>query len=169
MFKFNEENLKKAEQVLKNYPEGQERSGIMPLLWLAQEQDGENILSKEKIEYIADFLSLPIIKVYEVASFYTMYNLTEVGKNHIQVCGTVPCHLVGSRDLMDICKKFFGVDKDTVTSDGKFSYSEVECLGACANAPVVQINNKQYFQNLDKQKISVLIGKLSSGDSLENV
>ena len=159
MFCFNELNHQKAALEIKKYPVGKEKSAIMALLWLAQEQDGQNILTKEKIDYIAHFLSIPIIKVYEVASFYTMYNLTDVGKNHIQICGTVPCHLVGAKDLLEICKKVLGVDKDQVTSDGKISFTEVECLGACTHAPVMQVNNQKYYEKVDK---SVMTGVINS-------
>lgn len=160
-FAFNEINLKKAKTEVAKYPNGKEKSAIMALLWLAQEQDGGNELTKEKIEYIADFLQMPVIRVYEVASFYTMYNLTAVGKNHIQICGTVPCHLVGAKELFTTCKTILGVDKNEITSDGKFSFTEVECLGACTNAPVVQLNNKEYYTKMTKNSMIELIDKLN--------
>jgi NADH-quinone oxidoreductase E subunit len=169
MFEFNTENIKKADQILKKYPDDQSRSAVMPLLWLTQEQDGQNILNKDKIEYVAKMLNLPEIKVYEVASFYTMYNLKDVGQYHIQVCGTVPCHLVGSKDILSACKNFLGVDRGEITSDGKFSYTEVECLGACSEAPVLQLNNKEYFVNLDKSKLLKLIKSLGDGENAENI
>jgi len=168
MFVFNNINLKKANNIIAKYPKGKSKSAVMPLLWLSQEQDDDNILSKEKIEYISQFLSLPLIQVYEVASFYTMYNLNDVGKYHIQICGTVPCHLVGSKVILDTCKKILGVDKNKITSDGKFSFTEVECLGACTEGPVVQINNKQYYEKLNKKSTAELIFKLSNENKLEN-
>ena len=169
MFEFNRENLEKVDKILQKYPNDQSRSAVMPLLWLAQEQDGQNLLNKDKIEYVAKMLNLPEIKVYEVASFYTMYNLHDKGKYHLQVCGTVPCHLVGSQDILSACKNFLGVEKDEVTSDGKFSYSEVECLGACSEAPVLQVNNKEYFVKLDKSKLLKLIKSLGDGEGIENI
>lgn len=160
MFKFSDVNLKKIEEILAKYPD--KRSTIMSLLWIAQEQDGENILSKDKIEHVADFLKIPVINVYEVASFYTMYNMKDVGRFHIQICGTVPCHLVGAVDLLKTCKTILGVDKNTVTSDGKFSFSEVECLGACVDAPVIQVNNKEYYEKVDKNKLINIINDFSN-------
>ncbi len=162
MFSFSEINLEKAKVELQKYPSGKEKSAIMALLWIAQEQDGENILTKEKLEYVASFLSIPVIKVYEVASFYTMYNLVDVGKNHIQICGTVPCHLVGSKNLLETCQKILGVDKDTLTSNKDISFSEVECLGACTGAPIVQLNNKEYFEKMNPDKMINLLESLQN-------
>lgn len=167
MFQFKDE--KKVSEILSKYPSDKKKSAIMSLLWLAQEQDGENLITREKISAISKLLEVAEIKIYEVASFYTMYNLNEVGKYHIQICGTVPCHLVGSKVLFDFAKKSLGVEKNKITSDGKFSYSEVECLGACTEAPVIQINNKKYFTKLDKNKFSELINKLSDGIDLEKL
>lgn len=160
MFEFNKENAKKANEEIKKYPEDRKESAIMAFLWLAQEQDGENFLSQEKIEYIAGLLDLPFIKVYEVASFYSMYNLEMVGKNHFQICGTVPCRLAGSRDIINACRNIFGIELNETTSDKLFTISEVECLGACTEAPVMQVNNKEYYTNLDRGKVIEVINKL---------
>lgn len=160
MFEFTQANKLKAEAEIAKYPHGQEKSAIMALLWIAQEQEGGNYLSKEKLEYVAAFLDLPIMRVYEVASFYTMFNMSDPGKYQIQICGTVPCHIMGSRDIMRVCKSILGVDEKNVTSDGKFSFTTVECLGACASAPVVQINNKEYYEKVDIEKMKTIIKDL---------
>ncbi|QED23635.1 complex I 24 kDa subunit family protein [Candidatus Deianiraea vastatrix] len=166
MFQFNQENHQKSQEILAKYPSDKKRSAIMPFLWLAQEQDGDNILSKDKIEYVAQLLSIPVIQVYEVATFYTMYNLENVGANHIQICNTVPCSLVGSKDILATIEKLTGVKENTISPNGKFSFSKVECLGACNAAPVIQINNKQYHEKMNKEKMLELFYKLSG---LENI
>lgn len=160
MFEFSAENKKKMATILSKYPKDRSTSAIMPLLWLAQEQGGENILDKDKIAHVSEILNIPVIKVYEVASFYTMYNLNPVGKNHIQICGTVPCYFMGAKDIIKSCEKIFGVSKNKLTEDGSVSFTEVECLGACANAPVIQINNKDYKVNIAKDEIIPILSKI---------
>ena len=116
----------------------------MPLLWLAQEQN-DNFTSLAVMKKVAKILEVPDMQVYEVASFYTMYNRTKVGKYHFQMCGTTPCLLRGSREVMNKALSYLGVEKNHVTDDGLFSISEVECLGACVNAPMMQVNNQKFY------------------------
>ena len=158
-FIFDDENLAKAQAIIKKYPEGKQKSAILPLLDLAQRQM-HGWLPKVAIEYVAKFLNLPFIRAYEVATFYTMFNLQPVGKYHIQVCTTTPCWLRGSDQIVTACKKKLGIDLNETTNDGKFSLIEVECLGACVNAPVVQIND-DYFEDLTEEKVIDLIDKLN--------
>lgn len=159
-FSFTAENLLKAAEIINKYPENHSQSAVMPLLFLAQEQNS-NYLSQQAIEYVADFLKMPAIRVFELASFYTMYNLKPVGEFHIQVCGTTPCMLRGAEGLMQLCEKELDIKKGETTLDKKFTLTEVECLGACVNAPVVQINN-DYHENLDSIKMRDLLNVLSS-------
>ncbi|MGE0754944.1 MAG: NADH-quinone oxidoreductase subunit NuoE [Alphaproteobacteria bacterium] len=142
-FVFNEENLKKASKIIARYPEGRQQSAVMPLLTLAQKQNA-NWLSKEVMDYVADMLAMPPVRVYEVASFYTMYNLEPVGKHLLEVCTTTPCWLRGSDEVVAACKKYLGIGLNQTTPDGKFTLREVECLGACVNAPMCSIDGKYY-------------------------
>ncbi len=164
-FQFSKENLKKAKEYISKYPEGKQRSALMPLLWLAQEQN-DNWLPQDALDYIADMLELPPIKVYEVATFYTMYNLEPVGKNHIQVCRTTPCWLRGSEDITKLCKKKLGIGLGETTSDKQFSLMEVECLGACVNAPMVQINY-DFFEDLTAESMEQIIDDLTAGKEVK--
>lgn len=157
-FEFNKENLDKAKKIISKYPEGRQRSAILPLLDLAQRQNG-GWLSQKAIEYIADMLEIAHIRALEVASFYTMFNLKPLGKYHVQVCGTTPCWLRGADDIMKTCSKKLGIEKGQTTKDGLFTLSEVECLGACVDAPVVQIND-DYFENLTSEKIEQILDNL---------
>lgn len=157
-FVFNKENLKKAKEIIAKYPEGRQKSAMLPLLDIAQRQNN-GWLSVPTIEYIANYISEPYMRVYEVASFYTMYNLKPVGKYHIQVCGTTPCWLRGASDIMESCEKLTKTKCGETSKDGLFTISEVECLGACVNAPIVQIND-DYYENLDSQKLGSLIKEL---------
>lgn len=159
-FKFNSQNLKKAEDTIKIYPEGKQASAVMSLLYLAQDQCG-GWIPKSAMEYIADFLKIPHIQVYEVANFYTMYNLSPVGKYLIQVCRTTPCWLCGSEEILNTCKRVLKIDVGETTEDNLFTLKEVECLGACTAAPVVQINN-DYYENLTPDKMEEIIEKLSN-------
>lgn len=159
-FIFNQENLILMQNIISKYPQGREKSAILPLLDLAQRQNA-GYLSKDVIEYISIILNLPVIKVYEVASFYSMFNLNPVGKHHIQICGTTPCWLMGAEKIKEACEKTLGITIGKTTSDNKFTLSEVECLGACVNAPVVQIND-DYFENLTEEKVKNIIVKLSN-------
>jgi NADH-quinone oxidoreductase E subunit len=160
-FSFNTENSKKATQLLAKYPKGREKSAIMGLLDLAQRQN-KGWISKEAMDFIANYLDLAPIRVYEVASFYSMYNLKPVGKFLVQVCTTTPCMLRGAEEIMKVCKKYLGVELDEVTIDEYFTIKEVECLGACVNAPMVQIND-DYYEDLDKDKIIEILDTLKSG------
>jgi NADH-quinone oxidoreductase subunit E len=164
-FEFNIENLAKAKSIVAKYPEGRQKSALLPLLDLAQRQSG-GFLPHHVIEYVANFLEIPFMRAYEVASFYTMYNLKPVGKYHIQVCGTTPCWLRGAKDIENACEKKLGITTGQTTEDGMFTISEVECLGACVNAPMVQIND-DYFEDLTPEIMQDLIDKLKSGQSVK--
>ena len=157
-FTFNEENLKKANEIITQYPQERSKSALLPLLDLAQRQSN-NWLPKEALEYIADFLSLPYIYVLEVASFYTMFNLEPVGEFFIQVCGTTPCWLRGAHDILEACKK-------ATSGDKRFTIKEVECLGACVNAPILQIND-DYFEDLTPEIVTSLIEDLKLGNEIK--
>ncbi len=157
-FEFSKKNTVKVNEILKKYPKGKERSAVMDLLWLAQEQN-DNWISQNAMEHIAEVLNIPAMQVYEVANFYTMYNKKPVGKNLIQVCRTTPCWLRKSNDIVNTCKKELNIDIGETTSDGMFTLVEVECLGACTTAPVAQIND-DYHENLTKEKIIQIIDSL---------
>jgi NADH-quinone oxidoreductase subunit E len=145
---------------VKKYPEGRQQSAVIPLLWRAQEQ-ADGWLPEAAIRHVADFLGMAHIRVLEVATFYTMFNLQPVGKFHVQLCGTTPCRLRGADDLEKLCKKKIG-EQGEVTEDGKFSWVEVECLGACVNAPMVQIN-ADYYEDLTKESFNQLLDALAAG------
>ena len=157
-FCFNALNLKKAKELLKNYPPNYKESSIMPLLSMAQAQN-RGWVPKKAIQYISDFIGVPEIKVLELATFYSMYNLSPVGKFHIEVCTTTPCMLRGSDSMLNLCKKKLGIEIGETTIDKLFSLGKVECLGACVNAPVVKIN-ENYFEDLNSQSLDKLINSL---------
>ncbi len=159
-FEFSPENLDWATKQLTKYPAGRQASAVIPLLWRAQEQH-DYWLPKPAIEKVADMLGMPYIRALEVATFYTMFNLAPVGKYFIQMCGTTPCMLRGSNDLKAVLEQRIG-DQQHVTPDGKFSWLEVECLGACCNAPMVQINN-DYYEDLTPVSFSKLLDDLDAG------
>jgi len=163
-FNFSEENLKKAQVIIKKYPEGRQKSALLPLLDLAQRQSG-GWLPHPAIEYVAELLEVPFMRAYEVATFYTMFNLKPVGKHHIQVCGTTPCWLRGAGDIMKTCEDKIGIKCGDVSSDEQFSIVEVECLGACVNAPMIQINDN-YFEDLTPEIMENLIDKMRKGEPL---
>lgn len=165
-FAWTPENAAQAATIIARYPEGRQQSAVMPLLDLAQRQVGaatktQGWLPVPVMEYIANQLGMAFIRVYEVASFYTMYNLAPVGKYHVQVCGTTPCMLRGSDDVLAACKKR-GLAKGATTADGLFTLTEVECLGACANAPMVQINDDN-FEDLTYDSTLALLDNLAAG------
>ena len=167
-FAFTDENLAKAKTIIARYPEGRQRSAVMPLLDLAQRQVGaetqtQGWLPVPVIEYVAAMLDMPYIRAYEVASFYTMYNLAPVGRYHVQVCGTTPCLLRGSDDVMAACANK-GLVKGKTTPDGLFTLTEVECMGNCANAPMVQINDDNY-EDLDYDRTIGILEALAAGNS----
>lgn len=159
-FSFSAENAEKATAILAKYPQDRRRSAVMPLLYLAQAQN-DGWVSREAIETIAGMLSLPKIQVLEVATFYTMYNLKPIGRHHVQLCGTTPCWLRGSDAVMQACKDF-GLEKGKSTADGLFHLTEVECLGACCNAPMVQIND-DFYEDLDHERMTAILKTLKEG------
>jgi NADH-quinone oxidoreductase E subunit len=160
-FKFNEENQKKVATILAKYPDDRKKSAVMPLLDLAQRQN-ENWVSKDVIAEIAEILEMPEIKVYEVASFYTMYNLKPVGKYLLQFCKTTPCMLRGIDKIVKDCKEKLGIEMDETTLDKFFTLKEVECLGACVNAPVVQIND-DFAEDLTSENFLKILEDLKAG------
>jgi len=165
-FAWTPANAAEAARIIALYPKGREASAVMPLLWLAQyqmrEATGSAWLPVPVIEFVAAQLGMPYIRAYEVATFYTMYNLKPVGRFHVQVCGTTPCQLRGSDDIMKACKDK-GLTKGANTPDGLFTLSEVECLGACANAPMVQINDDNY-EDLTNQSMTAILEALARGE-----
>lgn len=158
-FSFTAENLAKARAHIAKYPEGRAQSALMPLLMLAQKQH-QNWLPVAAIEVVAGMVGIPYIRAYEVASFYTQYNLAPVGRHHIQCCTTTPCWLRGSDEVMRAAKDTLGVTHGT-TPDGLFTLTEVECLGACVNAPMIQVNSHDgtdvYYEDLDYAKTRELL------------
>jgi NADH-quinone oxidoreductase subunit E len=147
---------------LAKYPPDRKQSAVIPLLWLVQKQEGW--VSEPAIRTLADMLGMPVIRVLEVATFYTMFHLAPVGKHHLQLCGTTPCALRGAEDLKAVCKKKIGA-KFAVTSDGMLSWEEVECLGACVNAPVVAIDDL-YHEDLSPDDLEKLIDALRRGEAV---
>ena len=160
-FEFNERNIELAKKMINNYPEGKQQSAVMSLLYLAQRQNN-NWIPLAAMKYIAKFLNMPYIKVYEVATFYSMYNLSPVGKFFYQVCTTTPCMLRGAYKLVDVCKKKISNKENEISSDGNSSWMEVECLGACINAPMIQIND-EYYEDLDEKKLENIIEETMKG------
>jgi NADH-quinone oxidoreductase subunit E len=159
-FAFTPENEVKCEEIIRKYPQGREASAVIPLLWLAQKQN-DFWLPRAAIEKVAQILGMPDIRVLEIATFYTMFNLAPVGRHHIQMCGTTPCMLAGSDGIKDILRRRIG-DQGRVTADGMFSWVEVECLGACCNAPMVQIN-EDYYEDLTPENFERLLDDLAAG------
>ena len=161
-FAFTPANLAWANGQISKYPEGRQASAIIPLLWRAQEQEGW--LSRPAIEHIADMLGLAYIRALEVATFYFMFQLQPVGSvAHIQVCGTTSCMICGAEDLVAVCKELVNPKAHALSADGKFSWEEVECMGACANAPMAQIG-KDYYEDLTPAKLRDLIARFSKGE-----
>ncbi|GLQ07166.1 NADH-quinone oxidoreductase subunit NuoE [Sneathiella chinensis] len=161
-FEFTPENVEKAKVFIAKYPEGRQQSAVMPLLDLAQRQNG-NWLSREALEYVGNFLNVPYMRVLEVASFYTMYSLKPVGKYYLQLCRTTPCWLRGCDNLVKVCEDKLGIHNGESTEDGKFTLLEVECLGACVNAPVVQVND-DYYEDLTPESFEALLDKLAKDE-----
>ena len=161
-FEFNTENLNKAEKIIKKYPEGKQQSAVMPLLYLAQRQNN-NWIPLAAMKYIGKHLGMPYIKVYEVATFYSMYNLTPVGKNFIQICTTTPCMLRGAYKIVQACKEKISLNENELSKSNNCSWVEVECLGACVNAPMMQIND-DYYEDLDKEKTLKIIDQILKGE-----
>ena len=160
-FEFNQQGLEAAKNILSNYPDGKEKSAVMALLYIAQRQNN-NWIPLSAIKYIAKFLSMPYIKVYEVATFYSMYNLSPVGNFHVQICTTTPCMIRGAYKIVDICKKKISEKENVLSENGNCSWTEVECLGACINAPMMQINN-DYYEDLDIKQSEKIIDEVLMG------
>ncbi|MAI05684.1 MAG: NADH-quinone oxidoreductase subunit E [Alphaproteobacteria bacterium TMED87] len=163
-FSFTDENFSLSKRIIKKYPEGYQASAVIPLLDLAQRQEGW--VSKPAIEFIADLLQMPVIRVLEVATFYTMFNLQPIGKKHIQVCTNLPCLLRGCDQVVKCCKDKLGINFGETTNDKMFSLSEVECAGACVNAPVVAIND-DYYEDLTYDLMSKVIDRLVQGENIK--
>tara|TARA_B100000427_G_scaffold19755_1_gene15079 strand:+ start:126 stop:734 length:609 start_codon:yes stop_codon:yes gene_type:complete len=159
-FEFNSKNLILADEIIKKYPIGKQQSAVMALLYLVQRQNN-NWIPLAAMKYVAKFLEMPYIKVYEVATFYSMYNLAPVGNYFIQVCTTTPCMIRGAYDLVEACKEKISKNQNEISPDEKCSWVEVECLGACVNAPMMQIND-DYFEDLDKEKTIKIIEQILS-------
>jgi len=154
-FEFNSKNTDAAKKIIANYPEGKQQSAVMALLFIAQRQNN-NWIPLAAMKYIAKFLDMPYIKVYEVATFYSMYNLAPVGKFFYQVCTTTPCMLRGAYKLVDLCKSKISKKENELSENGNCSWMEVECLGACVNSPMIQIND-DYYEDLDEKKLEKII------------
>ena len=160
-FEFTPRNLEWARAQMTKFPEGRQQSAIIPVLWRAQEQEGW--LSRPAIEYVADLLGMPYIRALEVATFYFMFQLHPVGKiANIQICGTTTCMICGAEELIRVCREKIAPTPHTLSADGNFSWEEVECLGACSNAPMAQIG-KDYYEDLTAEKLSALIDALAAG------
>lgn len=162
-FAFSPATMELANWWIAKYPPDRKQSAVIPIMWLVQKQEGW--VSEPAIRAIADLLGMPSIRVLEVATFYTMFHLSPVGKHHLQVCGTTPCMLRGAEELKAICKKRIG-EKHAVSADGQFSWEEVECVGACVNAPVVAIDD-YYHEDLTPDALEALMDKLARGEKIE--
>jgi NADH-quinone oxidoreductase subunit E len=162
-FEFNSASLEAANSIVEKYPEGKQQSAVMALLYIAQKQN-KNWIPLSAMKYIGKFLNMPYIKVYEVATFYTMYNLAPVGKHHIQVCTTTPCMIRGAYKLVEACKEKISVNENELSKDKDCSWMEVECLGACVNAPMMQIND-EYYEDLDKEKTIKIFDEILKGNT----
>jgi NADH-quinone oxidoreductase subunit E len=162
-FAFSPETMEKARWWIAKYPPERKQSAIIPIMWLVQKQEGW--VSEPSIQAMAKLLEMPPIRVLEVATFYTMFHLAPVGKHHFQICGTTPCMLRGAEDLKTVCKSRIG-EKHAVSADGKFSWEEVECVGACVNAPVVAIDD-YYYEDLTPDALEALMDKLARGEKIE--
>jgi len=162
-FQFSEENLNKAKKIINKYPEKKQASALMPLLFLVQKQN-ENWIPLVAMKYLAKMLAIPYIQVYEVATFYSMYNLSPVGKYFVQVCTTTPCMIRGAEKLVDVCKNKISQNQNELSANNICSWMEVECLGACVNAPMLQIN-EDYFEDLDEEKTKEIINMILNDES----
>jgi NADH-quinone oxidoreductase E subunit len=165
-FAFSADNLAAAKAFIAKYPDGYQASAVLPLLDLAQRQNS-GWLPQAALECVADFLDMPPIRVYEVATFYTMLNLAPVGRHHVQVCTNISCWLRGADAIVEACRNTLGVGLGETTQDGLFTLSEVECLGACVNAPMLQIND-DYYEDLDAGSTQVILGTLKDGGTPES-
>ncbi len=164
-FAFDAANLARAKALIQRYPEGRQASAVMPLLDLAQRQSAD-WLPRAAMDHVAGMLGMPKIRVYEVASFYSMYNLAPVGKHFVRVCTTTPCWLRGSAEVMEACRRKLGIEAGETTADGDFTLLEVECLGACVNAPMMQIGD-DYYEDLDADRTVAVLEALARGEKPE--
>ncbi|MGB7206519.1 MAG: NADH-quinone oxidoreductase subunit NuoE [Anderseniella sp.] len=165
-FAFTATNLKWAKETIKKYPKGKQASAVIPVLWRAQEQH-DGWVSRAAMEEVGRMLDMPFIRVYEIATFYTMFQLQPVGKKaHVQVCGTTPCMLRGSEDLIKVCKRKIAEAQHELSADGNFSWEEVECLGACVNAPMIQIFSDTY-EDLTPESLEALLDKIANGQKIK--
>jgi len=162
-FEFNTSSLDEANTIISRYPSGKQQSAVMSLLYIAQKQNN-NWIPLVAMKYIAKFLNMPYIKVYEVATFYSMYNLSPVGKFFVQVCTTTPCMIRGANHLVEACKEKISKNESELSNDKNCSWTEVECLGACVNAPMMQIND-DYYEDLDKKKTLEILDKITKGET----
>ena len=160
-FAFSEANMARVDTTIAKYPPGRQASAVIAALWIGQEQEGW--VTKPMIEAVAKMLDMPFMRVLEVATFYTMFNLEPVGEHLVQVCTTTPCWLRGSDEVVKACKKHIHEKPHTVSADGKFSWMEVECLGACVNAPMIQID-KDTYEDLDGAKTGEIIEAIRRGE-----
>ena len=160
-FEFSKSSLDEAKIIIDKYPKGKQQSAVMALLYIAQKQNN-NWIPLSAMKYIGKLLEMPYIKVYEVATFYTMYNLTPVGKNFIQVCTTTPCMIRGANEIVEACKEKISKNENELSKDKSCSWMEVECLGACINAPMMQIND-DYYEDLDKEKALEILDQIILG------
>ena len=160
-FEFTPENLEQAKQIIAKYPEGRAASAVLPLLYVAQRQNA-NWVPRAAMDYIAEMLGMAPIRVYEIATFYTMFQLKPVGKYLLQACTTTPCWLRGSDEVVDTCKRKLGIGMGGSTPDGKFTLIEVECLGGCVNAPILQVND-DFYEDLDASATEALLDALRDG------
>ena len=158
LFEFSNENLQEAKKEIAKYPKERKASAVLSLLYLAQNQN-DNWIPLAAIKYVAEFLGMPYIKVYEVATFYSMFNLSPVGKYLVQVCTTTPCMIRGAKKITEVCKKYISQNQNKLSENKLCSSVEVECLGACVNAPMMQLN-KDYFEDLNESKTEEIIQKL---------
>ena len=165
VFTFNKNSIAKAEEIIAKYPAGRQKSAMLPLLELAQRQNG-GWLSTAAIECVATYLSEPFMRAYEVATFYTMFNLKPVGRYHIQLCGTTPCWLMGSDEIMKACQESAQTKCGQTSDDNLFTISEVECLGACRNAPVIQIND-DFYEDLTAKKVTEILESLRKKNKIQ--
>ena len=163
-FEWSEENFSKVKTIIEKYPNGKQQSAVIPVLDLAQRQN-KGWLTKNIIEKVAETLSMSFIRVMEVASFYSMFNLEPVGKNFIQICRTTPCWLRGSDKLLEVAKNVTGCNLGETSKDDKFTLVEVECLGACCNAPMIQIND-DYYEDLTEENFKHLLLKLKENEKI---
>jgi NADH-quinone oxidoreductase subunit E len=162
-FAFTAETMEQVRWWMAKYPPDRKQSAVIPILWLVQKQEGW--VSEPAIRATAELLEMPVIRVLEVATFYTMFHLQPVGKHHLQVCGTTPCMLRGSEELKSVCKRRIG-PAHKVTADGLFSWEEMECMGACVNAPIVAIHD-YYHEDLTPDALEALMDKLARGEKIE--